>query len=49
MERLLEETLLRLPQVFLDSETTLVKEELGLLGSLGNRFRSLSRVSCSAH
>ncbi|ORX36086.1 COG4 transport protein-domain-containing protein [Kockovaella imperatae] len=43
-ERLLEETLHSLPQVFLDSEIALVKEELGLLGSLSNRFKSLCRT-----
>ena len=33
-----------LPQVFLETELQLVREELGLLGSLANRFRSICKV-----
>jgi hypothetical protein len=45
MDRLIEETLSRLPQVFLGREVVRVKEELGQLHELSNRFRSSSKVS----
>lgn len=44
MDRLVEETLSRLPQVFLEQETTVVKEEIERLNDLSNRFRTSSKV-----
>ena len=44
MDRLIEETLNRLPQVFLEREVVKVKEELGQLNELSDRFRSSSKV-----
>ena len=45
MDRLVEETLSRLPQVFLEREVVNVKEEMEKLNELSNRFRSSSKVS----
>ena len=45
MERLIDETLRSLPQVFLEHELQAVKEELSSLTDLSGRFRSICRVS----
>jgi hypothetical protein len=45
MERLIDESLASLPQVFLDKEISNVQEQFGLLRGLSDRFRSTCRVS----
>lgn len=45
IERLLDETRNALPQVFLEPELPSVREELGTLGELSNRFRATCKVS----
>jgi hypothetical protein len=45
IERLLDETRNALPQVFLEPELSSVREELGTLGELSNRFRATCKVS----
>lgn len=49
MDRLIEEMLANLPQVFLEKEMPRVKEELDTLNELSNRFRSSSRVCTDEH
>jgi hypothetical protein len=45
IERLLDETRNALPLVFLEPELSSVREELGTLGELSNRFRATCKVS----
>ncbi|WVN85165.1 uncharacterized protein L203_100310 [Cryptococcus depauperatus CBS 7841] len=42
-ERLVEETLQRLPQIFLDMELPVIREELGLFKNVSNKFKLTSR------
>jgi len=44
MDRLIEETLMHLPQVFIEREIGLVKEELTKLNDLSDRFRTSGKV-----
>ncbi len=44
MERLMEETLRSLPNVFIDPELEAVKQELASLGDIANRFRAVCKV-----
>lgn len=45
MERLIDETLQRLPQVYIEPEMASVKDELEGFKDIGNRFRSVCKVS----
>lgn len=45
MERLIDETLQRLPQVYIEPEMASVKAELEGFKDIGNRFRSVCKVS----
>lgn len=45
MERLIDETLQRLPQVYIEPEMASVKAELEGFRDIGNRFRSVCKVS----
>lgn len=49
MERLIDESLASLPQVFLDKEISNVQEQFGLLRGLFDRFRSTCRVLSLIH
>jgi hypothetical protein len=44
MDRLIEETLYSLPQVFIDSELDAVKSEVAGLGEISSRFRAACKV-----
>lgn len=45
MERLIDETLQRLPQVYIEPEMASVKDELEGFKDIGHRFRSVCKVS----
>lgn len=45
MERLIDETLRRLPQVYIEPEMASVKDELEGFKDIGNRFKSVCKVS----
>lgn len=47
MERLIDETLQRLPQVFIEPEMIKVQDELEGFKDIGNRFRSVCKVRVS--
>ena len=45
IERLMEEIISNLPQVFIDKDLPVVEEELRSLANLSSRFRTTSKVS----
>lgn len=44
MDRLIEETLVHLPQVFIEREIAAVREEMVKLNGLSDRFRTSGKV-----
>lgn len=45
MERLMEEVMMNLPQVFIENDLGAVKEELQALQDISSRFRSSCKVN----